>query len=244
MQLRALAQVARDHGDGHVHVTSRANLQLRAFPGTEGSLTDAALTAIDGTGLLPSRTHELVRNIMFSPQSGLAGGRADLRPLGGALDELICSDPRMAQLPGKFLIVLDDGHGDLRDHPTDLGLVVLDADTAQLRIGRRWGPVVVLADAASALIDCAARFLDVRGNGPSAPWHIDELDQPLTPSTPPDPRLPEPAMPLPFGEVPGGEHVEVPDTGLDAAMITALTAGIDHLVVTPWRGVLVPGRHR
>src|SRR5690348_18440750 len=77
--LNALLNVAEEYGDGRVHVTVRANLQVRAFPGREGTLAPEALAAIERTGLLPARSHELGRNIMCSPQTGLTGGREDFR---------------------------------------------------------------------------------------------------------------------------------------------------------------------
>ena len=237
-QLRALMTVAEEYGDGRVHPTSRANLQLRGLPGTAGRLAPEVLTALAATGLLPSRSHELVRNIMVSPQTGLAGGLADLRGVAARLDALLCAGPRLAGLPGRFLFVLDDGHGDLLSRDCDLGLVVLSAAAAQMRIGPSWGPVVPLSAAADRIIELAGRFLDERGTGPAAPWHVGELPTPLVAAAPPDPRLPVPSGPLPYGEVPGGHHVLVPDTGLDRAALAALDA--EELVVTPWHGVLVP----
>lgn len=243
-QLRALVDVAEQYGDGHLHVTSRANLQVRAFPGADGQLDTDALSALESTGLLPTRTHELVRNVMISPQTGLAGGRADLRLVGRDLDRLLCSNPRLFELPGRFLFSLDDGRGDLRERTCDLGLVALDDETAQLRVGSGWGPPIALAEAATALAELADRFLDARGTGPSASWHVAELDRELKDLAPPDPRLPEPAPALAFGDVPGGRHVEAPESGFDSNAVTSLTAGTDYLIVTPWRGVLIPKDHR
>ncbi|WP_116246818.1 nitrite reductase [Nocardiopsis sp. FIRDI 009] len=251
--LLALAAVADEYGDGRIHVTGRANVQLRALPGRDGRLPPEALRAVEGTGLLPSRTHELVRNIMVSPRTGprrdrpSEGGRADLRPLASALDELLCADPRRADLPGRFLFVLDDGRGDLLERSCDLGLVALDRNTAQLRVGGGWGPLTPLDEAAAALVHLADAFLARRGDGPTAPWHVAELPSPLADPAPPDPRLPDPAPPLPHGPLPGGgRHVPVSESGLDrstaeALAAEALTAGSDELVVTPWRGVIVPG---
>lgn len=240
--LLALAEVAERYGDGRVRVTGRANLQVRALPAEPGTdrLRPDVLAATEATGLLPSRTHELARNLMASPQSGLAGGRADLRPVLRELDERLRADPRLGAMPGRFLHVLDD-RGDLADRPCDLGLVALDADRAQLRVGRRWGPVVALTDAPTALLDLARLFLDRRGAGPGAAWHVAELPAPLLEPHPPDPGLPPPAPALPYGVVPGGVHEPVPDDGLDRSAVERLTAAAPVLVVTPWRGVLVPG---
>jgi len=238
--LRALLGVAEEYGDGRVHVTVRANLQVRALPGQDGALDPAALAAIETTGLLPTRTHELVRNVLASPQTGLAGGRADLRPVAADLDDFLCRRAPLAALPGRFLFVLDDGRGDLLDRDCDLGLTVLDAADAQLRVGWDWGPVVPLGDAAARIADLADAFLRSRGSGPSAPWHVAELPEPLIPPVPPDPRQPAVAGALPYGPVPGGRHVAVPEAGLDRAAVDELTAGVPEVIVTPWRGVLVP----
>ncbi|WP_304452719.1 nitrite reductase [Nocardiopsis sp. YSL2] len=249
--LRDVAAVAAEFGDGRVRVTGRANIQLRALPGHDGRLTPEAFHAVEGTGLLPSPAHELVRNIMASPCTGRTGGRADLRPLAAALDGLLCADPRRAGLPGRFLFVLDDGRGDLVERSCDLGLTALDARVAQVRVGDGWGPVVPLDEAPGAIVRLADEFLARRGEGPSAAWHVAELPAPLTDPVPPDPRLPDAAPPLPYGPLAGGgRHVPVPDAGLDRAAAEALAeealaAGDGErgdLVVTPWRGVLVPGR--
>lgn len=238
--LNALLDIAEEYGDGRIHVTVRANLQVRAFPGCEGTLAPEALAAIEGTGLLPTRSHELVRNIMCSPQTGLAGGRADLRPVTAELDARLCAEKRLSALPGKFLFVLDDGRGDLLGHRCDLGLTALDGDEAQLRLGDGWGPVVPIGDAPVRLAVLAGEFLLRRGNGPAAPWHVSELPAPLLPAVPPDARLPEGGAPLPYGPVPGGRHVAVPGSGLDRPAVAGLTAGVPEVIVTPWRGVLVP----
>lgn len=241
-QLLALLDVAERHGDGRVHLTTRTNLQVRGLPAVPGThhLPEAVLADVEATGLLPSRTHDLARNVMASPQTGLAGGRADLRPVVRALDAALMAEPAFGSLPGRFLFVLDDGRGDLLDRTCDLGLVMLDSREAQLRIGAGWGFVVPLERVEDRLASLALRFLVARGEGPSAAWHVPELSTPLTESVQPSPRLPGAAPPLPYGFVPGGEHVPVPEDGLDRPAVERLCAAASALVVTPWRGVLIP----
>jgi len=237
--LAALLDVSEEYGDGRVHLTGRANVQVRGLPGVGGVLRPDVLDALEATGLLPTRTHELVRNVMVSPQTGLAGGRLDLRPVADELDRLLCADPSLATLPGRFLFVLDDGRGDLVDRSCDLGLVGLDASHVQLRVGSAWGAIVSTSDAAGALARLARAFTDRRGTGPSAPWHVAELDTPLAPLVAPDPRLPAPAALLPYGPVAGGTHVAVPDGLLDRRVADTLATAAE-VIITPWRGVLVP----
>jgi precorrin-3B synthase len=242
--LRDLADVAGEYGDGRVHLTSRANLQVRALPSSGSVLDPEVLAAIEATGLLPTRSHELIRNVMVSPQTGLAGGRADLRALARDLDARLCADPDLAVLPGRFLFVLDDGRGDLLGRGCDLGLVALDHESAQLRVGDGLGPVVPISGAGARLAELAHEFAVRRGTGASAPWHVAELTDPLVPGAAPDSRLPEPSAPMPFGAVPGGHHVEVGSDGLDRNTIAELSADAATLVVTPWRGVLIPEETR
>lgn len=229
--LEALVDVASQYGDGRVHLTKRANLQLRALP---TPLPDAFVDAVQAAGLLPHPSHELVRNIMCSPLTGLSGGRADLRPVVAALDEGLCAHPSLANLPGRFLFVLDDGRGDVLDRPLDLGVVAVSATECQLRLGSRaWGPVVPLDEAAARLVGLARAFLTVRGEGPSAAWHVDELASTFA-STPRDPRTEVASAPPSGGDV---LVVEVPDGLVTRALLDRLPG--ERLVVTPWRSLVV-----
>ena len=247
--LRKLGRVAETHGDGNLHLTSRANLQLRGFPSADGRLAPAALAALESTGLVPHPTHDLVRNVMVSPLTGLHGGRADLRPTARAFDDLLCSDQRLAELPGKFLVVLDDGRGDLVDHPLDLGAVAVDDQRAQLRAGqRRWGDVVPIDEVPHRLIELAHAFLDTRGEGPSAAWHVDELDEPgldkLGLGGVRDPRTEVASSPLPYGGFGAGIHVEVADGVLTPKTLKVVLdiALTEQMILTPWRGLVLPTR--
>ncbi len=239
--LADLLAIAEEHGDGRVHLTSRANVQLRGLPHVGGVLPADLLARLGATGLLPSPTHELVRNVVVSPLTGRLPG-ADLRPVAAALDAALCAEPLLAGLPARFLFVLDDGRGDVLERSTDLGLVALDDHEAQLRVGSAWGPVVALADAPQALVDLARAFVSARGHGPDAPWHVTELPVDLAAPHPPDPRLPDPTAPLPPGTHRQGDgrraqHVVVPDGALGRDLVLP---GTGPVIVTPWRSVVVP----
>ena len=249
--LRALVDVAARHADGTIHLTKRTNLQLRGIAHADGCVPAELVTALTDAGLLPSPSHELVRNVMVSPLSGRLGGRADLRPVAESLDLLLCADPSFAALAGRFLFVLDDGRGDVAGRSLDLGLVALDASSAQLRVGSQgWGPVVPLADAPSALLDLARRFLAVHGRGETALWHVDELSEAtatlLDAPRDRDPRTLVSSDPPPFGILAQddgrtAEHVPVPDGVLTPELAATLLDRAGHeFVVTPWRSLLLP----
>lgn len=260
-ELRALQAVAAEHGDGDVHLTRRANLQLRALPlDDDGHLAPEAEEAVVATGLVPSRSHELVRNILVSPLTGIDGtagtpgpGRADLRPVADALDAALRADPELAGLSGRFLFVLDDGRGDVLHRSADVALVALDATTVQVRRGDgTWSEPVPLAAAVAGMLGVAHAFLAARqaayGDTPEAPWHVAELPAPLDlPAAPADPRVPAASEPPAYGRTTGTthdvDHVEVPGGVLTPALADRLLAGLDddaEVVVTPWRSLLLP----
>lgn len=249
--LGALHDVATAHGDGAVHLTSRANLQVRALAHDDGCLSDAVVDAVMATGLMPSASHERVRNVMASPLTGRAGGRADLRPVVAELDRRLCADPALAALAGRFLFVLDDGRGDVAERDLDLGLVAVSGDDVQLRAGRDgWGPVVPLERAAEALLDLARRFLEAAGAQPDSPWHVDELTGAggaligTAHDRRPETRVSTGAPPL--GRIAQDDgrfalHLAVPDGRLDRPLMDdVLALDAAHVVVTPWRSLIVP----
>ena len=244
--LDLLLGLATEHGDGDLHLTSRANVQLRGIPHVDGRLPAGLVDGIRNAGLLPSSTHELVRNIMVSPLSGRLGGRADLRPVAADLDRLLLADPDCAHLAGRFLFLLDDGRGDLLDRSSDVAVVALDDRTAQLRAGTdQWGPVVDLADAAEQMHALTRRFLLARGTGARVAWHVDELVAPLLTGER-DPRTRTTAGPPSYGghrQRDGRlvEHYDVPDGRITADLAGRLLArAADEVVATRWRTVLLP----
>jgi precorrin-3B synthase len=55
--------------------------------------------------------------------------------------------------------------------------------------------------------------------------------------------MPTPLPPLAYGSVPGGVHMPADDGVLTQSRVESLleqASGVEHLVVTPWRGILIP----
>jgi precorrin-3B synthase len=162
-QLQVLAGAARELGSGRLELTSRGNVQLRGLPpGAEAELGNRLAAA----GLLPSATHERVRNIVASPLAGLDRPV----PLAGtveALDRELCGRPALADLPGRFLFAIDDGRGDV---------AALGADVTAI-VGPDGGVVEGFAvrDVAAAMLAVAEAFLVERAAQGTPAWRIDEL---------------------------------------------------------------------
>ncbi len=250
-QLSDLLAVSATFGDGRIHLTRRANLQLRGLPGDSKGLDPRVVDRIEATGLLPTRSGELTRNILVSPQTGIWGGRTDMRRVALRLDHHLITDKALGGLPGRFLFTLDDGRGDMLDRltgtglrGTDLGLIALDSEVAQLRVGDNWSSVVYLEGAADELARLAHQFLRVRGAGADAAWHVRECDNEIAPAAPHDHRMAMRSEPLAYGAVAGGIHVYVRGGVLTPAVGRSLIALADSLdttlVITPWHGIFVP----
>ncbi len=235
-QLATLASLSTGVGSGTLELTARGNVQLRAIT----DVTEVA-EAIANAGLLPSATHERVRNIVASPLSGRSGGRADIREWVNELDAAICADPRLMQLGGRFWFSLDDGRADVSGLGADVGVHVLDDGTALLLAGRDTGVRLADGDLIESLIAIAARFVEIRGKA----WRVNELDDTaaLWPGValgggfPPVTRPPVGWINQDDGRVALG--AAVPLGVLPAGVAEYLAAMDAPLVVTPWRSVLV-----
>ncbi|MFG1920957.1 precorrin-3B synthase [Cryptosporangium sp. NPDC048952] len=146
-----------------LELTSRGNLQIRG-------VTDSSALAdrLADVGLLPSATHERVRNIVASPLGGVFG-------VVDALDRALCGSLELAELPGRFLFAID----------TDRDVISLGADVTVL-LGSDTVPVLLAGvdsglrvrpdQAVPALIAAARCFLAERAAQASKAWRLSELD--------------------------------------------------------------------
>jgi sulfite reductase beta subunit-like hemoprotein len=160
--LAALAEGAA-LGNGLAELTSRASVQLRGL-GEDAAAPLARVLAAGG--LLPSRAHDRVRNVLASPVAGRVGSallptdalpRADLAApaaaapahgsllptdaLVAALDTALCADPALAALPGRFLFAIDDGARLVDTGVSDVALVAEHADPSDATVGAHAGLV-------------------------------------------------------------------------------------------------------
>jgi precorrin-3B synthase len=170
-QLDVLRRAASELGDGQLELTSRGNVQVRALTADGPRELSERLYA---AGLLPSITHERVRNILASPLSGLDGqSRYDVLPLVSAVDAGLCARPRLAELPGRFLFALDDGRGDLSGVQADVLVRAIDEREALLSLGGGLGARMGWNDVAEVMVAVAEAFLDERQG---QEWRVAELE--------------------------------------------------------------------
>jgi precorrin-3B synthase len=214
-QVRVLAQASADVGDGNLDLTSRGNVQLRGLR-DRSRLLDVLLEA----GLLPSPEHDTARNVVASPLSPM--------PVR-ALDDALCADPSLAALPGRFLLGLDDGSGDVQSLEPDLSL-----QGPSLVIGGLLAGPGSVAD----LLDACRAFLSLR----TTEWRLSELpDGPTRVAAVLGRGLGAPALRGTAVRV--GVHgsrvvAHVPFGRLTPAMLACL----GDVVLTPWHSVVVDAR--
>jgi precorrin-3B synthase len=261
-QLAVLADLAAAYGDGALELTSRANIQLRAFRGDPTELADRLAAA----GLLPSLAHETVRNIAAPPLAD-----AETRGLVEALDRALCGDDALAALPGRFLFAIgrtslsadvaavpvegaspvDNGDTSSTEPP-----VVVDASGAA--VPGQWAILLGGADVGvrapgervvETMVRAAHGFLAERAGREPRPWRLREIPDgaeriaarlpgPREKATPPD--RGSSVAPEALVGVLGGSAVGalVPLGRLTGVHVTVL-APAERLAVTPGGGVVV-----
>lgn len=241
--LLALTELA-----GTLQLTSRGNIQLRGL--AENQLASAT-ERIRGLGLLPSPTHELVRNIVASPLTGLTQQRPDVRSLVAELDAAICAESELADLPGRFLFAVDDGSADVWSLAFDIGYRALDDRWGLVAVGgadpdpaRMAGRVMSSGAALTEMVRIAANFVRARRTGERAwrIWELDDFPRDLAPQSDVLGHRASNTPPLPLGAVAGAASVGVPLGFLTLTQAAAVheAAGGGSVVVTPWRSLIIP----
>ncbi|CAM3694478.1 precorrin-3B synthase [Smaragdicoccus niigatensis] len=238
-QLEALAHAAESLGNGEMELTSRGNIQLRAVRDA-GQLQHELQEA----GLLPSLTHERIRNIVASPLSGRSGGLADIRPLIAELDSALQAVPELASLPGRVLFGIDDGRGDIMALAPDFGVQATAAGFALVLAGQDSGartnaPVDTIVNAARA-------FGEVRTDE----WRLSDVEEGATKvlrrlrlTRTAVPRTVEaPDHPIGWFDQPDG-HVTLAGGlkfGTLSSRLAQFIAAVEApITITPWRSIVI-----
>ena len=163
-QLAALAHAAAGFGDGHLELASRGNLQVRGITDL-----DAVADIVVGAGLIPTPSHERVRNLQLSTLSGRRGGGPTCGQSSTTSTHGCGRIPVLSDLPARFLFGLDDGRGDILAQQPDAGLLAHSPDDAELVLGG--APTGRRALGATTVLAAARAFLDDRTDQ----WRIADL---------------------------------------------------------------------
>ena len=210
-------RAALELGDGFLELTSRANVQIRGLaPGAEHELGARLREA----GLLPSATHERMRNLVAAPLE-------DNQDLVDALDAALLAEPSLADLPGRFLITV--GHA-VSGLSGDIGLV----GDALFLAGRDSG--LRVTDPVAAVVHAARLFGELRGTA----WRLSEVDGGVREITaalgaPVADRLDAAVIPATPGPVGDRVVAGVPLGRLDARLLAGTPVRL-----TPWRSLVLP----
>jgi precorrin-3B synthase len=157
--LRALAELSREHGNGQLELTRRANLQLRGVTAISLPALQAALVRL---GLVPASAAEERRQVLLvSPLSGLDPACAGLELLAAQLEHTLAGlDPR-TELPAKFGALLDSGASVLHELAADIVVDVRpeQPDVAHLSVGGESGARLALGACPCSALDQTLRQL-------------------------------------------------------------------------------------
>jgi len=226
--LRSVVEIAGAYGAPVVQLTSRGNLQVRALP---DPLPLLLVEAVEATGLMPSASHERVRNVLAAPLV------RDLDSLVESFDAALLAEPQLACLPGRFLFAFSDASGSVLSERWDVAYQRTSPTSGVLYAGQL-GREVAPGDAARAMIDVALRFVET---APEGAWNVRELPPGSRVFEGLEPRTPVVAPPLPPGVVGDDVVAGVPLGMLTPEHVEALATVADTVVITPWRSVALPG---
>ena len=154
-----IATIALDCGNGRIDLSQRAQLQIRGVSETTLAAAQARLKSI---GLLaPDAATESRLNIVASPLAGSTSSEAN--EIAARLARAFAKDRALESLPGKFLLLVDDGSAPgLRDVEADIRLEARGAQIAVVLDGARdqavIAPPAAAIDAAVALARAFARL--------------------------------------------------------------------------------------
>lgn len=123
--LDGVADAAEAYSNGHVELTTRGNLQIRAVAKTDEQKLIAALLAL-GLGPLTPQGDD-IRNVMVAPTAGIDHTMfCDTTKLGGKLLEMLQTNQNFSNLSPKFSFLINGGETTaVNDHIADIWLSAL-----------------------------------------------------------------------------------------------------------------------
>ncbi|WP_336813999.1 precorrin-3B synthase [Bosea sp. MMO-172] len=246
-QLRRIAALAVEHGNGLIEISARANLQIRGVtPDTHPKLVERLLAEHlvdehEGDG--PQRV------TLVSPLAGQnPTDLIDAVALAAQIEQRARAIPG---LPAKLAVVVDDGGAQVLDKfPCDIRLVGIAAGQAALCLGDcLWRGPIAEAGAAAAVEIALRRFTALRKAAPDRIRRLRDLspESLANLSVLPETAAPTPRMPprrAGLFALESAQHaalIGLPFGRCDAAVLDRLAAGTETsaaaIRLSPWRGL-------
>jgi precorrin-3B synthase len=139
---RIIADAARRHGNGHIDLTSRANLQIRGL--SPRSAQAFAETIIGARLSSTDPSLEAVRNVMASPLGSDDPSAAfDSHAVARDIEAMLAGEPALWALPSKFGILVDGG-----------GALPLNDASADIMVRAHGGQLAVCLDGGTLVALC------------------------------------------------------------------------------------------
>ncbi|EIM28431.1 precorrin-3B synthase [Microvirga lotononidis] len=220
-QARVIAEVARQHGNGHLDITARGNLQIR---GVSEETYPALLEILEREGLAEPEGDGPNRLTAVSPLAGLDPlDHGDALALTWAIEDQAA---HLDGLPAKFFIAVDGGGSMPLDAiGADLHLVATGAAVAFGRStpdGLDWIGTAGLTGAPEAARSILAGFAEMRRSGRTDARRLRDLEPGLADELAASATLTRAAPPR---KRPAAPHAGLFQTGRGAAVLLALPFG-------------------
>lgn len=217
---RQLGAAAGRYGNGVIEITSRAAVQVRGLSDMTLPPFAAAMVAAGLADADPDV--ERRRTVIVAPLAG-----DDVRRVAAQVEDRLIGDPRLAALPAKFAVAVDDGgtlsSGDIGAH---IQIMCGDATCLVTLMGTRNAVTVASSDVADAVARFAQMIPDIDTRRPSAPRALKAIGW------------------YPYGDGENGAFgVGLPFGATTAAVLASLAPlaeayGDGTLRVTPWRALV------
>lgn len=266
-QMLDICEIAERHGNGHIDLTRRANVQIR---GIRAEGLPEVWSMLSALGLIDLNAEaESVRNVMIDPLAGLDPTEvSDVRPIVLALETALSQASDLWSLPAKFGFSVDGG-----------GVLPLDGERADVRLravrdgarpaiaigadrtdGVAWLGIVAPDAAVDAVTALLRAFLaGTENTGRTrfralAPRLVQDLKLALAPYgaaisenvlAPPQQSCGSVLGPIMVNGTVVGAGIGAPFGRLEAASMRDLLAaaqslGLDEFRLSPWRALVVP----
>jgi precorrin-3B synthase len=140
---RLIADAARRHGNGHIDLTSRANLQVRGLTPHSAEAFAEIIIAAGLTNANPSA--EAVRNVMANPLGPDDPSAAfDSHAVARDIEVMLAKEPALWELPPKFGILVDGG-----------GMLPLAGITADIMVRGEESALAISLDGGRHAVRCS-----------------------------------------------------------------------------------------